>query len=279
MAGVTDANGQFSVTFASATAGQVIGTATSQVDVGGLVLPRTTDGTGNNSGPATKTYVDAKIMITPDDTNEVGQPHTFTVTVYADNGDGIDNDGVMGTFDAVGAGEDVSVALKSINGAAAVPAGPFAGVTNANGQFSVTFASATAGQVIGTATSQVDVGGLVLPARPTARATTVARPRSGSWTRITISPDATNEVGQPHTFTVMVQQDTGDGVDTDGNGSPFDPGGRRKGDGNADKYRRRFGQPGGPVQRHDQRPRPVPGNVHVGDERPGNRQRFYNADC
>ena len=50
-------------------------------DPGGVVLTRNTDGTGANSGPAVKTWVNAKIAITPNATNEVGQPHTFTVTL------------------------------------------------------------------------------------------------------------------------------------------------------------------------------------------------------
>jgi len=39
-----------------------------------------------NSGDAVKTFVDAKISIAPNATNEVGQPHTFTVTVLQDDG-------------------------------------------------------------------------------------------------------------------------------------------------------------------------------------------------
>src|SRR6185295_5466436 len=100
--GVTDASGNFLVTFTSATAGQVIGTAstTFTIDVDGAgPLPaasvtRDTDpatttipsGPGGTSpaGPATKTFVDAKITITPNDVNGVGDPHTFTVNVMQD---------------------------------------------------------------------------------------------------------------------------------------------------------------------------------------------------
>ena len=83
---VTDAFGLATVTFASATAGLVTGHAKSDVSVGGLSLHRETDGLAGNSGDAKKRYVDAQIKITPDDTNEVGQPHTFTVLVLEDNG-------------------------------------------------------------------------------------------------------------------------------------------------------------------------------------------------
>ena len=42
-----------------------------------------TDGTGANSGPATKNYVNATIAITPNAVNAVGTSETFTVTVTA----------------------------------------------------------------------------------------------------------------------------------------------------------------------------------------------------
>src|SRR5207249_4238880 len=68
-----------------------------------------TDGTDSNSGPATKTWVNARILIAPNATNEVGQPHTFTVTLQKDTGTGV--------FVAA-AGEHVDVTLTDSNGAA-----------------------------------------------------------------------------------------------------------------------------------------------------------------
>ena len=50
-------------------------------------MTRETDGVAPNSGDAVKFFVDAKITITPDeDTNEVNDEHTFTVTVNQDDG-------------------------------------------------------------------------------------------------------------------------------------------------------------------------------------------------
>ncbi|MCC6493156.1 MAG: hypothetical protein IT424_09050, partial [Pirellulales bacterium] len=221
--GVTNSAGEFQVTFTSATAGSVVGSATASQTVNGTVLVRSTDGAAGNSGPATKRFVDARIVITPDGANEVGDDHTFTVTVFADDGDGVDDDGVMGTYDAVGAGEDVAVTLTSSNGAAAAASTPLSGVTDANGQFSVTFTSATAGQVVGTAVSNVDVGGLTL-----VRSTDGAAGNSGPATkrfvdaRIVITPDGVNRVGDPHTFTAIVWVDDGLGTDTDGEMGSFD---------------------------------------------------------
>ena len=79
-------SGQTTAVFTSATAGQVTGHATVTLVVGGQTLVRQTDGLAGNSGDAIKTFVDAKISITPNATNEVGQPHTFTVTVLQDDG-------------------------------------------------------------------------------------------------------------------------------------------------------------------------------------------------
>src|SRR5262249_21324370 len=84
----TNASGQVSVTFTSASTGQVTGHASCDVTVAGISLHRETDGQNGNSGNAVKTFVDAKIAISPSATNRVGSPHTFTVTLSKDIGDG-----------------------------------------------------------------------------------------------------------------------------------------------------------------------------------------------
>ena len=58
---------------------------------------------------AIKTFVKAKIEITPDATNEVGKPHTFTVTLQKDAGNG---QGFVAAAD-----EHVTVTLTDSNGA------------------------------------------------------------------------------------------------------------------------------------------------------------------
>src|SRR5260370_354031 len=92
LTGTTDANGQFKVTFTSASAGQVVGNASTTFVLNGVTLTRDTDpatatvaGPGG-SGPATKTFEDARITIAPDATNEGGQPLTFSVPVSQDDG-------------------------------------------------------------------------------------------------------------------------------------------------------------------------------------------------
>ncbi len=228
--GVTDANGQFQVTFSSITTGQVIGSASANVVVGAEVFAVETDGLGDNSGPATKTFVDAKIVIDADATNQVGDPHTFTATVFVDDGTGTDADGVMGSYDAVGAGESVSISLVDSNGAVSVPSTPLAGLTDANGQFEVTFTSFSGGVVIGSATTTVTVDGVVMMRTTDGSETVIG---SGVFNsdeaekvfvdaKITIGPDGVNPVGDPHTFTTIFWVDDGSGTDLDGEMGNFD---------------------------------------------------------
>jgi hypothetical protein len=150
----TDGSGQCTIVFTSNSAGVVTGHASSDVSVGGLSLSRETDGVAPNSGDAVKTFVDAYITIAPDDTNNIGENHTFTVTVFEDDG--------SGAGFVLAAGENVTVTLTNSGGAVANPAGPFNGVTDGSGEFEVTFTSNSAGQVTGHASSNVSVGGLSL---------------------------------------------------------------------------------------------------------------------
>ena len=114
-----------------------------------------TDGIAPNSGDAVKTFVKAKIEITPDATNEVGKPHTFTVTLQKDAGNG------QGFVAAAGRARDVT--LTDSNGAThSAPTGSCttAGAnTNASGQCTITFTSNTAGKVTGHASSTLSVVG------------------------------------------------------------------------------------------------------------------------
>src|SRR6185503_11736924 len=88
--------------------GVVTVSAHATLSVGGLTLTRNTDGAGANSGAATKQFVNAKIAISPSAaTNEIGAPHTFTVTLSKDTGNGF----------VPAAGEHVDFTLTDSNGA------------------------------------------------------------------------------------------------------------------------------------------------------------------
>src|SRR5206468_3120612 len=75
------------VVITSATTGTTVVSATSSIpltDAGSV--PRTTNGTAGNSAPASKTWADATIAITPAAaTNAVGTNHTLTITVNSVN--------------------------------------------------------------------------------------------------------------------------------------------------------------------------------------------------
>src|SRR5262249_35076304 len=86
--------------------------------------------------------------------------------------------------------------------------------TDASGQCTITFTSPTTGTVTGHATSTLSVGG----SAPFTVATDGVAPNSGDATKtfvdaeIAIAPDATNEVGHSHTFTVTLMKALGDGA-------------------------------------------------------------------
>src|SRR5439155_883900 len=73
------------VVITSATTGTTVVSATSSIPLtGNGSVTRTTDGTAGNSAPASKTWADATIAITPATaTNAVGTNHTLTITVTA----------------------------------------------------------------------------------------------------------------------------------------------------------------------------------------------------
>src|SRR5439155_293481 len=199
----TDVNGQCTITFTSNSTGTVTGHATSTLILAGKSVTVQTDGTGLNSGNAVKTFVDAKILITPSTaTNRIGDPHTFTVTFWKDLGE---NKGFVKAKD-----EHVDVTLTDDLGAALptrrssdLTAGPN---TDVNGQCTITFTSNSTGTVTGHATST-----LILAGKSVTVQTDGTGLNSGNAVKtfvdakISITPStATNRIGDPHTFTVTL---------------------------------------------------------------------------
>ena len=176
--------------------------AQTTVSVGGVSLTRATTGNAGNSGPAVKTWVNARISIAPNATNAVGEPHTFTVTLEVDPG--------TGTFGPA-AGEHVDVTLTDSNGAAhTAPTGSCTNAganTNAAGQCTITFSSPSAGQVTAHATSTLSVNG----SAPFTVATDGTAGNSGDAVKTFVNaniqinpPTATNPVGTTHVLTITV---------------------------------------------------------------------------
>ena len=98
--------------------------------------------------------MNAKISISPNATNEIGAPHTFTVTLRRTRALGR-------SWPA--AGEHVDVTLNDSSGAVhSAPSGSCTSAganTDATGQCTITFTSNSAGKVTGHATSTLSVAG------------------------------------------------------------------------------------------------------------------------
>ena len=165
----TTAAGTCTLTVNSTHTGVATVNASATVSADGLPINVLTNGLLGSSGPATKTWVDARIAIAGNDTDGVTEAHTFTVTVTKDLGDGAG-------FVAA-SGEDVNVTLVSAAGATyslntaastcdVVGTGDTSDHTNpdtiANGTCVVVFTSDTAGTVTGTASSSLTVGGVAI---------------------------------------------------------------------------------------------------------------------
>ena len=69
------------ITINNPTAGTFTANATASFTVGGVVVTRVTDGTGGDSGPAVKQYVDANIAISP----VCGRTHHVFVSIQCQN--------------------------------------------------------------------------------------------------------------------------------------------------------------------------------------------------
>jgi hypothetical protein len=159
LTGTTDGSGHFSVTFHSDSAGQVIGSASTTQTIGGQSVTRTTgdgyDAPGNNphdsdSGNATKTYVDAYITISPPfATNPLSATHTFTATVWV-------NDGLGGGFVHAPDGTSVTFSYVGSHVGSITSTNP---CTTTNGSCSVDTTSSSAGHDTMQASTTLDVGG------------------------------------------------------------------------------------------------------------------------
>src|SRR5579862_212079 len=210
----TLANGQCQVIVNSTTAGVVTVNASTTVTVNGQPLTRTLgDGLSGDSPPATKTFVDAQISISPpSSTNAVGNAHTFTVTVKQNLGDGngfvpLANATVTPTL-TYGNG----ATAQSPTGSCGTAASP--GQTDANGTCQIIVNSTTPGLVTINATTTATVAGQSIT-RSTGDNLSSDSPNATKTfvdAEIQIQPlSSTNVVNDMHTFTVTVLQNLGDG--------------------------------------------------------------------
>jgi hypothetical protein len=193
--GTTDSNGEYTVTINSDNTGQIVASASSTVSVAGYSLYRETDEKGKNSGPATKTYVDARISISADADNVVGNEHSFTILLERDLGDGngfvaFSGATVTATMSGVGYFVGSSTPTTDANGKATVTINSDKpGTTTVWGSFKGNIVSGYDGSYISITTDGTDGN---------------SGPVTKTWWvgRITLSPlTDTNEVNDPHKVT------------------------------------------------------------------------------
>jgi uncharacterized repeat protein (TIGR01451 family) len=208
--------GSCTVTITSSTTGVTTIRATTDVSVGGLMLHRATgDANVGDSVDATKLWASAKIEIGPSATNEIGQPHTFTVTLSKDTS--------TGAFVAA-AGEHVDVTLTDSNGAShSAPTGTCTNAganTNANGQCTITFTSSSPGTVTAHATSTLIVSGTTITVSSSGAGTSGDAVKTFVDANIQITPPtAINPVSTNHVLTAHVNVNGGTGFANAPNGT------------------------------------------------------------
>jgi uncharacterized repeat protein (TIGR01451 family) len=193
---VTDTSGQATTTLTSTVAGN--STITASTSICGYDI--STDGTANNSDPAEKEWVYARIKIDPpEDTNVVGDLHGLTATVETSTNNI--------TWDPY---EGATVTFEVTSGPGDLD--PDMAVTNSSGQATTTLTSTEAGNSTVTASTTVydhdlSTDGEAYNSDPAEKEWVYAR------IRIT-PPDDTNLVGDPHGFTATVETST-DGTNWD----------------------------------------------------------------
>ena len=166
-------------------------------------LVRSTSGNSGpgGSGPATKTFVNARISIATAGTNVLGAAHTFTVTVEKNNGSGwvaAPNINVLAASTGVGAITGGTCDNTGVNGTS--------GDTNASGQCTIIVDSdINTGTATVNASATVPVAGTVGSANVNVStsgsgAHTVSNTETWVNADIQIQTAGTNKVGEAHTL-------------------------------------------------------------------------------
>jgi|GEM_PF-2278784 len=194
---LTDVNGEAVTTLTSTVAGNNTVKASTTV----LGFDLSTDGEVDNSEPAEKDWVFARITIDPqDDTNVVGDSHNLTATVETST-NGTDWDPYPGA----------NVTFEVISGVGNL--NPLTDITDVNGEAVTTLTSTVAGN--NTVKASTTVLGFDLSTNGTAYN---SEPAEKDWVyaRIKIDPpEDINVVGDSHNFTATVETST--------NGTTWDP--------------------------------------------------------
>jgi hypothetical protein len=155
----------------------------------------------------------ADISIAADDVNDVGDPHTFTVDV---------NTTIAGQPTPAPDGTIVDVTLTHSN-AAGNPVTPTtdtcANPGTVGGTCEVTFSSNVAGTITGHAEADVDVGDTTIHVETGGTGNNPDAFKVFVDGRVSITPSDVNGIGEPHTFVVDADQNTGSGFVAATNGN------------------------------------------------------------
>jgi hypothetical protein len=187
------------LTINSSTATTYTANASISVTMGTVTVLRTTAPDGsqagpNGTGPATKIYGAPSIAIAPSAVNEVGHPHTFTVTVTT----------VPGTTTTFGSiTPSVVPAPDSMSSTCGTPV-----LSGNTATCTVTIDSSTAGVFIANASAVLTISGFQTTVSTTVPAQTTTGAATKTYVDASIAinpPAAVNEVGVEHTFTITVK--------------------------------------------------------------------------
>jgi len=147
----------------------------------------------------------ADISIEPDDVNDVGDSHTFTVDVSTT---------IAGNPTPAPDGTIVDVTLTHSNAAGnpVVATTDTCATGTVGGSCEVTFSSNVAGTITGHAEADVDIGDTTVHVETGGTGNNPNAFKVFVDGRITINPDDINGIGESHTFTVDVDKDEGAGA-------------------------------------------------------------------
>ncbi len=147
--------GQCTVTFSSDEPGTITGHAEADVVFGGTTVHVSTGSDPGQNPDAFKVFVDATLSIEEDDTNSIGESHTFVVEAQQDSGDG--NGLVAATNGHVDFTLTDSGGADSILDADASTCDDPGDNLDANGQCTIVFTSNIAGTVVGHASVSLTI--------------------------------------------------------------------------------------------------------------------------
>jgi hypothetical protein len=203
----TDANGQCTLTFTSSSAGTFQIVASSTVDVEGLPIVL-------SANSVSVSFVTGSITLqSAFDSLEINDQQTLTAYVSSDDGGGpVEAQGVTviitltDTHFAASVPNGGSCSTPVMDQGSVVP-GQYTGVTDAAGECTLNFSSASAGTVTASASADLIFNGTTIPLTSDDVVMTFVSDT------VTILPDGeTRAVDDAQTFTVTVSQNSGDGT-------------------------------------------------------------------